>query len=529
MLFAPASCGAVACLDCHANAGEGIAAGHRFVARPCARCHGGNESAYDLEHAHEGLIAFPGDLSNAVRVCGGCHKEQVEGVIASDMHTGAGMVAATRETLGSGAHTPAAPTLQHLGEGVADSLLRKLCASCHLGQPKEDHRLDPVIDRGGGCLACHINTYSETSHPMLSARVEDGRCFGCHSRSGRISLNYAGLAEVETTPAVSGDSAARLARLPDGRLVERRTPDSHHSAGLACVDCHTGAGIMGLAAVPSRKNTDIACDDCHDNRRPRATPRQWPAAQRASLGRVPFDAAPDQPFLATASGTALWHIELRAGRALLYPKLGGDPVPIPQVDVSHQPLAEQHRSLSCDACHATWAPQCYGCHLSYDAAGEQWDHAAGQITRGAWREHRWDIRNAPPPLGRHADGTVDTFVPGMIMTVAHPDWREPRFVRRFAPLSPHTTGRARTCAGCHSSPTALGLGEGRISLSDAGWRFAPLSAPLADGLPADAWTALELIAPASSDGDRPRPFPRNDIERLLEALAGRHRAPSPGN
>ena len=334
-------------------------------------------------------------------------------------------------------------------------------------------------------------------------------------------MNYAGLAEIEPPPPRSGQGARKLARLPDGRLVERRVPDVHHSAGLACIDCHTGAGLMGLVEISSESNADIACDDCHDNRRPRLTPSDWPAAQRSTLARIPFDAAPDQPFLATASGTPLWHIELRAGRALLYPKLGGEPVPIPQGGLSHRPLAGQHRALSCDACHATWAPQCHGCHLSYEPADEQWDHSAQRITPGAWREHRWDIRNGPAPLGRHPDGTVDVFVPGMIMTVEHPAWHEPRFVRRFAPLSPHTTGPARQCDGCHGSPIALGLGDGRLSAEGSGWHFEPLRSRLADGLAADAWTALDQAAPTS--GSRgPRPFDRLDIERLLRAVpAGR--------
>lgn len=517
MLLSSAALGATTCVECHQAAVRGIADGHRFAERPCARCHRGDESAPEIAQAHAGLIAFPGDLSNAEEICGGCHVVQVRGVAGSDMHTGTGMVRVTRESLGTETDSAIAPTLQRLGDGVADSLLRKLCASCHLGQPKELHHLDPVHDRGGGCLACHVNAYPADAHPSLSVRVEDSRCFGCHSRSGRISLNYAGLAEVDPLPATTAQGAQEVLQLPDGRRVKRRTPDIHHGAGLACVDCHTGAGLMGLAKSRTAKNTDIACADCHDNRRPRVTRSNWPATHRAMLGRIPFEATPDQRFLTTASGTPLWHIELTAdGQVLLHRKLGGAPLAIPQVNSTHRPLSDAHATLSCDACHATWAPQCYGCHLGYEPSGEQWDHAEHGVTPGAWQELRWDIRNAPPPLGRRGDGTVDVFIPGMIMTVAHPAWLEDRFVRRFAPLSPHTTGSARQCTDCHASPAALGLGTGQLIATAAGWRFEPAHPPLADGLAADAWTALGRPAPLPGvDGSRP--FAHEEIDRLLEA------------
>ena len=60
--------------------------------------------------------------------------------------------------------------------------------------------LDPVNQfRDGGCVACNLE-YPQKSekidHPRLTVEVDNRRCFGCHSRSGRISLNYLGLAEV---------------------------------------------------------------------------------------------------------------------------------------------------------------------------------------------------------------------------------------------------------------------------------------------------------------------------------------------
>ena len=111
--------------------------------------------------------------------------------------------------------------------------------------------------------------------------------------------------------------------------------------------------------------------------------------------------------------------------------------------------------------------------------------------------------------------TVDVFVPGMIMSVAHPSFDEDRFVRRFAPLSPHTTGRSRSCESCHGSSTALGLGQGKLLNTGEGMTFEPEGALLSDGLPADAWTHLDADRPADNQGSRP--LNASEIRKILGA------------
>ncbi|MGA7951116.1 MAG: hypothetical protein WCA45_13280, partial [Thiobacillaceae bacterium] len=220
------------CVRCHIAQEKGFSASHVSFAHDCAFCHAGNASAVTEADAHHGMIAFPGDMDSAAQVCGGCHADKVDGVTHSLMHTGAGMVATTREAFGERIDRPGHNDLMHLTHSPADSLLRKQCASCHLGQKKTVHRLNATRDRGGGCLACHINEQSSHAHPALTARVNDARCFGCHSRSGRISLSYAGLAETDR-------AAAGTSQLEDGRRVEFLPADVHHAAGMGCIDCHT--------------------------------------------------------------------------------------------------------------------------------------------------------------------------------------------------------------------------------------------------------------------------------------------------
>jgi len=361
-------------------------------------------------------------------------------------------------------------------------------------------------DRGGGCLACHIDHYSAGTHPTLTATVSDARCFGCHSRSGRISLSYAGLAEI------SGDSDLHL---EDGRSVEARPADVHYTAGLACTDCHTEADVMGVGNTATHKAAavDIACSDCHANQTPRITTQDWPAQYRPLLAKVPFAVTADTRFLVTAKhGTPLWNIELRADGPWLHLKRGGAPRAIPPYATASHPMENEHRRLSCAACHSQWAPQCYGCHLSYDPNGEQWDHAARAVTPGAWIEQRGTTHNTLPPLGVDGQNRIVPVVPGMIMTAEHPTWSQPRFLRRFAAL------RHRQPPHGERTPPALGLGQGGLTREEHGWRFMPDERPLADGLPADAWTRLS--APEQATGDPgARPFSATELRRILDAQA----------
>ncbi len=433
---APPGSAVNACIACHAGAMSGFSESHGFAADNCVACHAGDSGNYSQDGAHSGLIAFPGQLANAERTCGSCHADKVASVSTSLMHTGRGMVHTTRAVVDGVTGPPDTVNLQSLGHSVADSMLRKQCASCHLGQPKTGRALDVTHDRGGGCVACHIDEYPDNAHPALSADVSDGRCFGCHSRSGRISLSYTGLAEVE-------ESALRLA---DGRPVEKRPADVHYLAGMRCSACHDADDVMGSPseAVHQREAVDAACTDCHDR----------------------HDDA-------------------------------------------------EHERLTCNTCHSQWAPQCYGCHMEYDENGEQWDHVERQVTPGRWTDKRWSVRNTLPLLGVNARGQVDTFVPGMIMSIAHPSFDEDRFVRRFAALSPHTTGPSRSCESCHRSGTALGLGQGELVRTDKGPRFEPANESLRDGLAADAWTSLDHDQPANQQGNRP--FNASEIRKILEA------------
>ena len=448
LLLALASPVAVAggCLSCHTDKSGGFNPAHEFAAQNCAVCHAGDPGRNNAADAHAGMLSFPGNMSNAAETCGACHADKVQSVSHSLMHTGRGMVETTRRLVDGEAGASGTNTVQSLGHGPADSMLRKLCVSCHLGQEKTAHQLNPTSDRGGGCLACHINAYPEDAHPALSREVSDGRCFGCHSRSGRISLSYAGLAEVQSA------DGSQL-RLGDGRHVKRMPSDVHYRAGMACIDCHSGAELMGehTASPYGGDAVRATCTDCHE------------------------------------------------------------PGP------GHRGVMADHERLECATCHSQWAPQCFGCHMEYDPKGQQWDHLARAETPGRWHEDRWGIRNGQAALGVNSENRIELFVPGMIMSLAHPDWEQKKFVRVFAPLSPHTIGKARSCESCHRASAALGLGAGTIEQREGEYHFTPEQPLQADGLPADAWTDLSGKLGGAAPRESLRPLSPQEMQKTLSA------------
>ena len=437
------------CISCHDDRQVGFSAGHAFAASDCTACHAGDSST-DIESvAHSGLIAFPGNLDNAQQACGTCHADRVTSVRDSLMHTGRGMVHTTRLVIDGDAGPEHTQNLQSLGDSVADSMLRKVCASCQLGQPKATHAIDVTTSRGGGCLACHVGEHPAEAHVALTREVSDGRCFGCHSRSGRISLSYVGLAEVD----------APGQRLADGRTVTQLAPDVHYALGMGCKDCHDADDVMGGTGMHQREAVAAACTDCH----------------------------------------------------------------APHTDDT------DHARLECASCHSQWAPQCFGCHMEYDDEGEQWDHVERSVTPGRWHDERWDVRNDLPALGVNAAGRIEAFVPGMIMTVAHPSLAEAKFVRMFAPLSPHTTGTSRSCESCHRSSEALGLGRGELRLVDENLEFTPSSDVLRDGLPADAWTNIGNTLGGRAPFPGQRPFNDQEMRRIFAADIQQDSSPAGGS
>jgi hypothetical protein len=281
---------------------------------------------------------------------------------------------------------------------------------------------------------------------------------------------------------------------------------------MSCIDCHLREELMGPTGnVPhATQAVKVRCEDCH-RRAPApdagAAPSATSAASVAGAGRA----------VTTAGGAVLRNVEARADGLWLRRKVNGGTLKIPPYRPASHPLETEHARLSCAACHSQWAPQCYGCHTSYDPNGKQWDYVSGAITAGRWNERRWQIASGLPTLGVTATDRIVPFVPGMILTIEHPDWNAPKFKRRFAPTSPHTVGPSRSCVSCHCSSVALGLGDGKWVGRDGERVFLPAQAPLADRLPADAWTRPGDPGAGRSTHAGARPFSAGEMARIRAA------------
>jgi quinol-cytochrome oxidoreductase complex cytochrome b subunit len=553
------------CLVCHRGV-AGLGNAHAPQAVGCASCHGGDVLTLDKRRAHAAMELIPGNLATASRTCGqsSCHQSVIPRVEKSVMTTMAGVVAVDRAIFGepTGAAGGAAPDVRTLGHTPADTHLRQMCAWCHLGVKKTELGPNTENARGGGCVACHLSYEREslaalkdyasrrkagaadppTRHPAISLDIGNGQCFGCHSRSGRISTSYEGWHEMHDPPAVASDPNRPMPSLyrvlEDDRVFERVVPDIHHERGLDCIDCHTANEVMGDGKTHASKRAQlrIVCEDCHA--RPGAMLASVPAARldpesRRLLALRKWIVAADEQHGVGRSGEPMVNVVVDAqGRAQMIRKRTGKRLKL-------QPMAAVcaegggHERLSCGSCHSAWAPRCVTCHTSYDPKGEGFDVLADADVKGAWTEKAGPFVANAPTLGVRGAAmpggkdSIDTFVPGMIMTVdrAMNGGEKPDvlFWRLYARIEPHTTRReARSCESCHSDPEALGYGRGVLRLEKVApgvgrWLFAP-AAPASpnDLLAADAWIPfLGTRSDKVSTTDDVRPFSVEEQRRIL--------------
>jgi hypothetical protein len=551
------------CLICHRGV-VGLGNAHRPEAVGCASCHGGDVFTLHKDRAHAGMETIAGNLASATRRCGqsSCHPSIVTRVERSVMTTMSGVVAVNRAVFGEPGPEPA--DIRHLGRTPPDTHLRQLCASCHVGQEKVALGPNGEDARGGGCDACHL-AYSPEAlaaltryeagkmrgaveapvvHPAVSLDIDNMQCFGCHSRSGRISTSYEGWHEVHEPPAEAADpfrpSPSRFRVLEDERVFERVVPDIHQERGLDCIDCHTSNEAMGNGVAHARKSGQlrVACEDCH-------------AAPGAALPSLPASRIdPESRKILAVRGwpapAATEHGRARTGEVLVNVVNGprGAMVLVRKRTGERRELkaaapicveGRGHARLSCGSCHTSWAPRCPTCHTSFDPGGEAYDWLDDAYVRGEWNEKPGPFAAALPTLGvrrveaaagRQGREVVETFAPGMVLTIDGPAAggrpAATRFRRLYARVEPHTTRReARSCESCHNDPVALGYGSGalryEVTAEGGRWRFVPAMAPLpADGLSADAWVPFlgERDGMVSTRADA-RPLTPEEQRRIL--------------
>ncbi|MBK8045627.1 MAG: hypothetical protein IPK21_25035 [Haliscomenobacter sp.] len=542
------------CLNCHQGM-SGFEPAHQPGRIGCTPCHGGNPTEQRAGKAHEGMILIPGNMSDARQTCGraGCHPDMVHRVENSLMTTMAGVIAVDKFAFGESASLSGDFHVRKLGIlEPSDLHLRQLCASCHLGNPKE--ALGPIqeLSRGGGCNACHLNysqaareslsTYQKKGktpgvHPALTVQVSNDHCFGCHSRSGRISTNYEGWHETSLQPEeVAGKPGFRL--LDDGRVFRFVAPDVHHTAGLECIDCHHASEIMGDGTrhLHEEDAVKVRCEDCHFAGKAKGIPLDsLDQDSKRILALRPGMKSGSLFLRGNASGLNYYHISVDTNGLAHF--LTKNSLQAKQLNAPAAVCSREggHRDVTCTACHTAWAPQCIGCHNAFEPQTQAYDLLFKKPVQGKWREYLGEFFADPPSLGVvHLDSgkirEIQAFIPGMTLTIDRSAFPGPKrspaelFHRLFAPVSAHTiSATGRSCQSCHNDPVALGYGRGNLTLEVKGqtgrWAFYPAYAlEPQDKLPQDAWIGFlkEPSGKTPATRDNARPFTIAEQQRILE-------------
>lgn len=545
------------CVLCH-NGMKGIEESHNPEKIGCYSCHLGNRLTKDKNKAHQNMILIPGNSSNAEKTCGTaeCHPQMIARMSNNIMNTMNGVVSVDKWVWGEAESPTFRTPIDSIKFSSADTHLRNLCASCHLSNEKTE--LGPIVElsRGGGCLACHLNYSSDAEkelnefvaekrkdgkkkilinkfHPSISLQVENKHCFGCHSRSGRISLSYDGWHEtLLTQETVKGKVGFRV--LDDGRVVTKVQADIHSELGMICTDCHTSYELMGDGTYSLHKEEQmkVQCVDCHlsnDSKTQTLKDFDFESKKIAELKNLADDTK--NYLTVSKNGFPLINTFTKNGKSFLVKKSDGQISEMrPPIRVCTETYA--HKNLSCNACHNSWSPQCVGCHTEYDKNGTMYDLLANKEAKGEWLEFPKDLLAEPAVLGiresKAANGIIkkiiEEFIPGMVLTIKKDKSQNgnPIFKRLFAPGFSHTIRKqTRSCESCHNNPAAIGYGRGKLEYkikANVGlWSFTPKYSTIKyDGLPEDAWIGfLKERSYNSTTRDNTRPFSIEEQKNIL--------------
>jgi hypothetical protein len=508
------------CLLCHKDV-KGFTASHNPQATGCYSCHGGNPFSANKQIAHKKMYLIPGNLSNVSKTCGTaqCHPEITQRINTGLMANLRGMINVDRYVFDEQNTPDGKASISDLHNSAADVHLKNLCVRCHLGNDKTVQGPVTEESRGGGCIACHIN-YGEEAfeaygahlinkqdtsylnfHPAVDLKVTNNHCFGCHSRSGRISTSYEGWHEtLLSKDEIAGKEGYRV--IEGYRVFRYVKEDVHHKAGLECIDCHTSFELMGDGNTyyHQEEQQDVGCEDCH-TKTPNTVTLLKLDEESAIIAGLRFGDIGNKKFVVTAKHKKpLINVFVENDSVILIGKNSKKEhlIKPPAERCKHDKV---HQDVSCSACHTSWAPTCIGCHNAYDPYEPGYDMVKNMEISGSWVEYTGNNFALAPTIGKRVNGNKTEFitaVPGMILSIDMKSFDKSShdsliFHRLYAPISAHTVSNvARTCKSCHNNSLALGYGKGELKyLNEDGkgkWIFEPEYAKNKyDGLPEDAW------------------------------------------
>jgi len=450
--------------------------------------------------------------------------------------------------------------------------LRAECQRCHIGVKGSKSDGDY---RGTGCGSCHIPysnrgiyeggdkmlSKTERGH-MLVHSIQSGRdavvsihdkkytgiptktCTSCHNRGRRIGVSYEGLMETSYESPFMSDGSGQK-KIHKKNYIHLQA-DVHLKKGMLCQDCHTSGDMHSLGDLSGaiQGAVEIECQDCHgtptkypwelpigygdeiiENQSDTELPRGVSDSVAEYLGKGWVAPAGDG-YLISCRGNAMPHIVKKGNEIILYSASGTDIVLQPlkklaeegklslQGKVAMQQIPGHIESMECYACHATWAPQCYGCHIKIDYTNteqrkdwveiakhpnskgqtadalspEDYENIAEIVLSGKVTEQRSFLRWEDPPLVINGEHRVSPAIPGCQTTVTVIDkngntrllnhifkipnvegaGEQGQLAIDISPLQPHTIQKkARSCESCHNNPKSMGYGiEGGVLYSD---------------------------------------------------------------
>jgi len=456
---------------------------------------------------------------------------------------------------------PAAPTAEEVEKDPSLAVytyLRQECLRCHTGSKGRSRRGD---FRGIGCSSCHV-PYSNAGlyegddksiskknaghmlvHSIQSSRkvkvtvhdvnysgVPTETCSTCHNRGKRIGVSYQGLMETAYSATYDEDGNAQP-KLHTKRYIHMQA-DVHFKKGMMCQDCHTSNDMHGDGFLTGANlgAVEVECQDCHGTTKkypwelplgysdefetlpktgkPRGVTQN--VADYLKQGYIPKDK--EDGYIIMARGNPLPKAVKKGNKILMHLASGKDielkPLKLLKQEerlskkalVAMDSITAHNDKMECYTCHATWAPQCYGCHVKIDYSGgkqnvdyvkmshDQDIHGATggmrkslkkYLVDGKVTETRSFLRWENPMLGQNGEGRITPLVPGCQVTVtvigkdgkallqnhifkvknAEGAGEEGQNAIDMSPIQPHTIQKeARSCESCHASKKALGLG-----------------------------------------------------------------------
>ncbi len=417
------------------------------------------------------------------------------------------------------------------------------CSSCHV--PYSNDGLyeggDPTINKEQpGHILIHrmqATRKSKVAHNGIEySGIPTETCNTCHNRGKRIGVSYQGIMEFPygSPYDAKGSKQPKLHTknyvfIKDDLHHQTQSRDGNPQGGLLCQDCHTSIDMHGDGNLfgTTLAQVEIECEDCHGtvtkfpwdlplghgeehdqivDQTPRGLTDELPDFMAFATNYDPQDG-----YLLTARGNPFGNVVKRGKKVILHSATGLDfEIPVlkqlgiddawksPNAMVAMSAVGKHMETMECYACHADWAPQCYGCHITVNYAEGKtdvdWIKTAnarqanglsadyplgtnGLKSEGKVSETRSYLRWETPILGINGEGRVSPLMPGcqVITTVIDKDgntiveneiWMTPEGKGLdHAAVQPHTAGRqARDCESCHNNPKTLGYGieDGRF-------------------------------------------------------------------